>query len=487
MEAVVVLLGVMTIGAVVVAVRASRQTRRTRAVLDELGRADPLTGLPNRASLETWLDQLLHDGRRTSGRVAVLAIELHRFGFLNDTYGPETGDALLAATAEALQRDSQKGELLVRFGGPLFIVAIPDVVDPGDARARADHLVALLQRPHQVGPDRIRLAITVGVVITDQHYTSAADVLFDARIALQVAGDDGPGSVAVFDGAKRGFAIPSITVHRLDSALDADEFSLRYLPVVRLSDQHIVGTEALLRWEDPHAGVVVPGRFLQALEESGLIVPVGRWALRAACIQARRWHDLFPDSTYEMTVNVSPRQLLQTDFAEMVGEVLQSTGLDPHRLCLEITEGSLLLDVEPAWAVLRDVRALGVCLALDDFGRGSSSLSYLRRFRLDSLKIDRSFVTTVTESEEDEAVLGQLIGLAHALGMRAQADGVETDEQVDVLRRLGCDYAQGYAFAAPGTAEEIQELLVLGRCLEPPASIELPATIEPVTPRSPAP
>jgi diguanylate cyclase (GGDEF)-like protein len=479
MEAVVVLLGILTVGAVAVAVRASRQARRTRVVLDELGRADPLTGLPNRATLETWLDRLLHDGRRTSGRVAVLAIELHRFGFLNDTYGPEVGDALLAATAATLQRDSHKGELLVRFGGPLFIVALPDVVDQSDARARADHLVELLQRPHQIGPDRIRLGITIGVVVTDQHYTSAADVLFDARIALQIAGDEGAGSVAVFDGAKRGFAIPSITVHRLNEALGADEFSLRYLPVVRVADQHIVGTEALLRWEDPHAGAVAPGRFLQALEESGLIVPVGRWALRAACLQARRWQDLFPDSAYEMTVNVSPRQLLQTDFTEMVAEVLAATGLDPGLLCLEITEGSLLLDIEPAWAVLRDVRALGVCLALDDFGTGSSSLSYLRRFRLDSLKIDRSFTTTVTESEEDEAVLGQLIGLAHALGMRAQAEGVETQEQVEVLRRLGCDYAQGYAFAGPATAEEIQELLVLGRCVEP--------TAEPLTPPSPAP
>jgi EAL domain-containing protein (putative c-di-GMP-specific phosphodiesterase class I) len=271
----------------------------------------------------------------------------------------------------------------------------------------------------------------------------------------------------VFDGGKRGFAIPSIAVHRLQSALDQDEFSLRYLPVVRTADQHIVGVEALLRWDDPDAGPTSPARFLQALEESGLIVPVGRWALRAACRQARAWQELFPHSAYEMTVNVSPRQLLQTDFTEMVDEVLQSSGLDPALLCLEITEGSLLLDVEPAWAVLREVRARGVRLALDDFGSGTSSLSYLRRFRLDSLKIDRSFITTVAESEEDEAVLGQLVGLAHALGMRAVAEGVETDEQLDVLRRLGCDLAQGYAFAPPGTAEEVQELLVIGRCAVP--------------------
>jgi diguanylate cyclase (GGDEF)-like protein len=467
MEAAVVLLGVMTTGAVVYAVRAAREARKARAALHDVGRADPLTRLPSRASLEEWLEGLLHDGRRTSARVAVLAIELHRFGFLNDTYGHEVGDALLAATAETLRRDIRKGELLVRFGGPLFIIALPDVPDSPAARARADHLVGLLVRPHQIGQDRIRLNVNVGVVVTDQHYTSAADVLFDARVALQTAVEEGAGSVAVFDGAKRGLAIPSIAVHRLHSALDADEFSLHYLPVVRTADQHIVGVEALLRWDDPDAGITSPARFLQALEESGLIIPVGRWALREACRQARAWQDLFPESAYEMTVNVSPRQLLQTDFTEMVDEVLESTGLEPGRLCLEITEGSLLLDVEPAWAVLREVRSRGVHLALDDFGSGTSSLSYLRRFRLDSLKIDRSFVTTVAESEEDEAVLGQLVGLAHALGMRAVAEGVETDEQLEVLRRLGCDLAQGYAFAAPGPADEVQEMLVLGRCPAP--------------------
>jgi diguanylate cyclase (GGDEF)-like protein len=462
MEAALAVLAVITVGAVVLAVRAQHRASRAQRIIDQLERIDPLTGLPNRDQLVVQLDQVLRDAQRTTSRVAVVALELHRFAYLNETYGHEVGDALLAAVSRVLAGQTRSDELVVRYGGPQFVVVIPETPDPAVARQRAAQLLDAIQRSYPIGPDRIRLRAHAGVVITDQQVTTVDDVLLDVHVALQAAIDEQTGEVSLFDASMRSRFSPSAAEHRLREALDRDEFWLVYLPVVELRDGKLTGVEALLRWEDRETGVTSPGYFLRSLEETGLILPVGAWVLREACRQARAWSDALPGRDFEVTINISPRQLIQSDFVDLMRTTLDESGVDPARISIELTEGTLL-DLEGAWSTLRDVRKLGVKLAVDDFGTGSSSLAYLRRFRLDSLKIAREFVTPLGESREDEAIVQQLIGLAHALDMRAIAEGVETAAQAELLRELGCDAAQGYHFASPQPPDVMSGLLERGR------------------------
>lgn len=485
MEAGFAALGALAVGAILVAVRSWQQARRARAAVDRLERTDLLTGVANRARLRHHLGTVLDEGRRTTSRTAVIAVGLQRVEYLNDTYGHEAGDALLVAAARSLEAATRRDELLARAGGPEFVVVVPDTADPGQAMTRAEELLAPLQRTYDVGSDRIRLTACAGVVLTTPQQGAGVDeVLLDAQVALQRASSDGPGTIVLYDTGLRDHLTPSAAEHRLRTALERGEFWVLYLPVVTLPDLRLVGVEALLRWSDPEVGTVRPAQFLRSLEETGLIVPVGRWVLREACRQAAEWSQRFPDSDLEVTVNVSPRQLLQSDFVDMVDEALDDHAVDPRRLCIEITEGSLGRDVDTVWQVLRELRERGVALTLDDFGTGSSALAYLRRFRLDNLKIDREFVTAMSETREDAALVEQIVALAHALGMRAVAEGVETAAQARQLTELGCDRAQGYQFSSPQPPDVIDRLLARGH-LEPgdrPLPVE-DARIRPVTAR----
>jgi diguanylate cyclase (GGDEF)-like protein len=484
MEVALVILGALTVGAVVWAVRANGQASRASGVLADLGHLDPLTGLANRQELRTELDRLLHQAHRNASAVAVLAIELERVGQLNDRHGHEVGDRALAAAGHTLREAARRGEVVARYGGPQFVLAIPDAtVDT--ARARAEDLVEVLLRPVAVGDHHIRLTANIGVALADHSTTRAEDALADAQVALHQAASAGEGAVVLFDPSLRSRLIPSAAEHRLRAAIEREEFRLLYLPLVRLDDLRVVGAEALLRWHDPDNGSLGPDRFLRALDETGLIVPVGTWVLREACRQARRWQEALPAATFDLSVNVTPRQLLQLDFADIVRSVLNETGLDPARLCIEITEGSLLGDENDTWAILGELADLGVHLSLDDFGTGTSSLSYVRRIALDTMKIDAMFVEGIARGREDHAIVEELIGLAHALGIQAVAEGVETAEQAELLRGLRCDLAQGYHFAGPLTAEAMEALLASPRLTAAPragaARATDPATSPPGT------
>jgi EAL domain-containing protein (putative c-di-GMP-specific phosphodiesterase class I) len=249
----------------------------------------------------------------------------------------------------------------------------------------------------------------------------------------------------------------------LRRAIERGEFVLHYQPIIGVRDGALLGVEALLRWDDPEQGLVPPAEFIPLLEETGLIVPVGQWVLEEACRQARRWRDGFPDrAPLEVCVNVSVRQLAHADFADVVTRAIHRTGIDRSQLCLEITEAALMDDVATAWMGLRKIKSLGVSLAIDDFGTGYSSLSYVRRFALDMLKIDQSFVRGMLENPEDHAIVTAVISMAHALGMSAVAEGVETPEQLAELRTLGCDQAQGYFITRPAPVERIDGLLERG-------------------------
>jgi diguanylate cyclase (GGDEF)-like protein len=452
-----------TAAALAVAVYYRGEAAKAADELDRMANYDRLTGLPNRKILSQWLNRSLKASRRNNARVGIFFVELWGFEHLNDTYGHEVGDALMQAASQDLRSASRPDDVVARYSGPQFVVASIDINDPSQARRRAEELLAAVQKPYEVGKDRIRLHASIGVALTDQTYSNADDVILDATVALADAMEEGKGTTRLFDHSLRSQMTPSNAEHRLREALDRGEFWLLYLPVMSLRDNQIVGVEALLRWADPERGLISPGTFLRALDETGLIVPVGTWVLREAARQSKAWQDAFPDRPdLQLTVNVSPRQIAQSDFLDTLSLALDESEVDNTRMCIEIAEASLAHDPETVWAILRQAKQLGCRLALDDFGAGYSSFSYLRHFKVDNLKIDRTFVTGVARSSEDQAIVQHMIGLAHALGMNPVAEGVETAEQAAELKRLGCDWAQGYYFANPQSADVITKLLSQG-------------------------
>lgn len=431
---------------------------------------DVLTGLPARRLLARHLSAALREADRTTRRVAVLALEVGNIAYLNRLYGREVGDAVMAAVADVLRRALRREEFLARFGGPRFVVVCPDVADRAEAEARARALLDAVQRPYDFDHDRIRLAASVGVTLTDpQTSPMPDDLVLDATIALDQALDDGRGAVRTFDGISVARSAAT-TEHRLRAALDQGELALHYLPVVDLVDGTVVGVEALLRWDDPAHGLRHPAQFFHALNETGLILPFGHWTLRQAARQARAWAEAHPDRPLDITVNVSARQLVQHDFLEQLALTLAETGADPGHLCLEIAEGALAHEPDQLRATLREAKQHGLRIALNDFGTGHTALGHLRQFKLDQVKIDASFVVGLPHSPEDRSIVRHIVGLAHALGVEPVAEGVETAEQHAVLRDLGCDLGQGVHFAAPQPPEVIDALLVDGPAAlaEPP-------------------
>ncbi len=457
-----VVVGLLALSIVMIAVAAAAQRAATRAQadLDRTTKFDLLTGLPNRAQLLADLDNRLAD--QDGARAALILVEFHRYAAINDTYGREVGDGLLVAAAEQLGRGLHSGERLFRPGGPQFAVTCPGVADAPSATSRADELRACVGVAFRIGTDHLRVATSAGIALLDDKASSAEDVVRNATVALQHADADGPGRSTVFDLTMQATVMAGAAERRLHEALEREEFWLLYLPVVALDNHELVGVEALLRWADPERGLVSPSAFLPLLDESGLIVPVGDWAIDAACRQSVRWQQAFPSRELITTVNVSPRQLASPDFMDRVLRTVEETGVDPGRLCLEITEGVVMRDIESSWTMLRAAKDAGIKLALDDFGTGFSSLGYLRRFDLDVLKIDRAFVADVANSREDAAIVQQLVALAHALDLAPVAEGVDSADQAQALHGMGCDFAQGFYFSAPQPVTAIDHMLGKG-------------------------
>jgi len=358
-------------------------------------------------------------------------------------------------------------EVVYRYSGPQFAVLYPDVTTTEQARAKAEGVQDTLRTPFRVARDSIRLTASVGFTVTDPGASDWREVLLDAVIALGEANEKGAGSVVNYEISLRDRLNPATAEKRLRAALEQGQFSLLYMPLVRIWDNSIVGVEALLRWADPDRGgaIIAPGEFLKALDETGLIVPVGAWVVQESCRQTAVWMNEFADRDLTTTINVSPRQLAQSDFADMLADAIRGTGVDPERLCIEITEMSMLRDVEAAWRSMRQVKKIGVQLALDDFGTGYSSLAYMRQFELDVLKIEPSFVKALGASREDEAIVQQIIGLAHNLGITAVAEGVDSELQAKTLKSLQCDLAQGYYYSHPQSVDVVERMLRKGKVI----------------------
>ena len=419
---------------------------------------DPLTGLPDRHLLADRFAQGVARARRTSRWVAVVCLDLDRFGVLNETWGHDTGDEVLRLAASRLRATLRPTDTLSRLGGDRFVAVCDEVRSVADAEDIARRLGASFGDPFDVDGTRLVVTASAGVAVSQDPDAELGDLLREADAALSRAREEGDGAIAVRTARAGGASQRALLERRLRAALERDEFVLRYQPVCSVADGSVQGVEALLRWDDPETGLVPPADFVPLLEDSGLIIPVGSWVLDEACRQAAEWERELGRPMH-VAVNVSPRQLTQPAFADAVEASLEAHGIDPSRLWLEITEASLLHDASSAWSLLRRLKKAGVRLAADDFGTGYSSLSHIRRFALDQLKVDKSFVDGMVESAEDLAIVQSIVGIAQALHLQVVAEGVERPEQLRLLRDLGCDLVQGYLLHRPMTADSIAALL----------------------------
>src|SRR3954470_4927031 len=437
--------------------RRYQESLDVRRELVRLSLHDPLTGLPNRMLLADWLSADIQTSQRNNAQAAVLFVDLDRFKHVNDTHGHEVGDRLMRAVAERLRTMLRPEDRVIRFGGDEFVVLCPTVNSANAAERIAHRVIEIVEQPFTIGDETMRISASVGVALAEHRGVKPEDVLRDADVAMYQAKALGSGQVTVFDRSMTGTLTPATAEEQIRDALEAGEFHLYYQPVVEMATGRIVGAEALLRWISPERGTMSPGDFIPIMEETGLIVPVGTWVMEEACRESARLTQILDGAApVTITVNVSARQLAQVNFGDRVASALQSAGVGPGRIHLEITEGALMHDVASAWAVLRQAKALGVKLALDDFGTGYSSLSYIRRFSLDMLKIDKSFIDGIDSSPEDRAIVEHVVGMADALGMVTVAEGVERPEQLAWLKRLNCKLAQGFVLSRPIPGEDLE-------------------------------
>lgn len=444
-----------------------QQRRRAEKQLAHLALHDALTGLPNRSLLVDRVEHALERAKRNSTRVAVLFVDLDNFKLVNDSLGHPAGDELLMDFADRLEHVTRavdtaarlSGATVARLGGDEFVVLCEDLGDERDAIRIAERISSALDLPFVLQDGEVSVTASIGIAIAKGEDAAPDSLIRDADVALYRAKEGGRDRYELFDHAMRARVLDRLRVESdLRQAVGQDELRLFYQPIVSLSGDDIVGVEALIRWEHPKRGLVLPAEFIPIAEESGLIVTIGAWVLEEACRQSALWHTSHPEwpplRTY---VNVSARQLT-SGMVDLVAEILHATGADPSHLALEITE-SVLMEQTGSADLLQSLRELGVWVALDDFGTGYSSLSYLQLFPLDVLKLDRSFVSGPDGEASNLRLVAATIEMGRALDMTMIAEGVETQEQLEQLRDLGCDLAQGYYFARPQPAEEVTELL----------------------------
>ena len=436
--------------------------------LNQLAYYDGLTGLPNRSLFMDRLTQALNHARRYGQQGALLFIDLDNFKRINDTLGHGIGDDLLKAMARRLMKSLRLSdtiarpadeEMAARLGGDEFTVILPKLQQASDAGAIARRIETNFAQPMRIGNHQFLVTSSIGIAIFPQDGDSVETLLRNADLAMYFAKNSGPSNFKYYQESMNAAALKRLTIeNQLRQAVERDEFTLHYQPQIDLANRQLSGMEALLRWHNSELGNVSPADFIPIAEESGLIIEIGEWVLRAACRQASHWSDQrLPIN--RIAVNVSVKQFIHPGFLKMVGDVLAETGLAPHRLEIEITESLLVDDSKEIVRILKALKEMNIRIAVDDFGTGYSSLSRLKALPIDSLKIDRSFICGINSGTSDRSIISAIIAMAKGLDLSVIAEGVETTHEVDFLVDKHCLEAQGFFFSRPLAASQAEDFL----------------------------
>jgi diguanylate cyclase (GGDEF)-like protein/PAS domain S-box-containing protein len=422
---------------------------------------DDLTGLPNRTLFMDRVEQTLKQSRRNPQYLfAVLFIDLDRFKVINDSLGHTVGDQLLISFAQLLEQNLRSVDSIARLGGDEFTILLDNISSIHEAIVIAERIQSAVRAPLQLKNHAVVVSASIGIVLSSDKYNHASELLRDADIAMYHAKDLGKARYAIFDQAMYAQALETLKLESdLRQALEQHELQLYYQPIVNLHTHQLTGFEALLRWQHPERGLIVPSQFIPNAEENGLIVPIGEWVIRQACQQLQQWTIQFPlTHTLKLSINLAWKQFVEPKLVQCLDQILLDTGLNGNALILEVTESMLMTPGQDTLNTLQQLKARDIQLSIDDFGTGYSSLSYLHRFPMDTLKIDRTFVSQM-ETLENFEIVKTIITLAHTLGMSVVAEGVETPKQFEQLRSLGCELAQGYYLSLPLESQAVTALL----------------------------
>ena len=420
-----------------------------------LAHYDNLTNLPNRTLFRDRMNRALSHAQRTARRVALLFLDLDHFKAINDSLGHDAGDDLLIAVARRLETCVRKNDTVARLGGDEFTAILENIDHADDAAAVAQKIVDTLSRSFCINGQELFVTVSIGIALFPTCGLDPATLIKNADTALYSAKDNGRSCFKFYNSQMHAMASEHLSmVTALRHALPRNEFQLEYQPQIDPRTHHVIGVEALLRWNHPKHGTLMPTTFIPLLEHSGLIVEVGEWALRTACLQQKAWVDAGMPPL-RMCVNTSARQFRQTEFVRRVATIVAETGADPTQLQFEVTESLLIDNVAATTAKLRALRAIGIQIAIDDFGTGYCSLNYLKLFPLHVLKLDRTFIKDIESRSNDAAIVTAMIALGHSLDMEVIAEGVETQGQLTFLRGQGCDAVQGFLYSEPMSAEAL--------------------------------
>ena len=435
------------------------ETKVSQQRMERMAFYDILTDLANRRLFYDRLAQAIEHSQRTQCLAALLYLDLDQFKRVNDTLGHEAGDALLKAVAQRLSQSVRKDDTVGRPGGDEFTILLSDISSATDASLVAEKILKVLQEPITINDHQLVVTTSIGITIIPSDGTNPTVLMKNADLAMYRAKENGRNNYQFYSEEMNTNAIHRLqTEYELRRALEREEFELFYQPKIRLTDQKIVGVECLLRWQHPERGLLLPGGFIDVAEDTGTIVDMGNWVIRTACDAAKKLASEC-GAPIDTALNISPRQFRDPNLVATIRRALRETGLDPQHLEVEITETMLMHDVEAASETVRQLHDLGVKLAIDDFGTGYSSLSYLKKFPIDTVKVDRSFIMDIPNSSDDMAITSAVIAMAHRLNMKVVAEGVETPEQLEFLLKHHCEFAQGFLFSKAVPLDDVKQLL----------------------------
>jgi diguanylate cyclase (GGDEF)-like protein/PAS domain S-box-containing protein len=436
--------------------------KQVEGELQHLAHYDALTGLPNRALLQDRLSRAIAQAKRSTQKMAVIVIDIDHFNHINDSLGQDWGDQILIEIGRRLCSGIREGDTVARQGGDDFIVVLADVADEESVMLATTHMLAELGKPLPIQEHVIYPTASIGISLYPKDGENSQTLLKNAESAMYQAQNAGGNNFQFYVQEMNASTLDRLKLEAgMRRALECNEFVLHYQPQLDIESGRIVGVEALLRWQPPGQAMIPPGQFIGLAEENGLIIPIGEWVLHTACTQSKTWQDAgLPP--IRMAVNISARQFKQGDLVDVVKRALQQTGCNPDSLELEMTESVIIENADAAVTTMRQLSEMGVHLSIDDFGTGYSSLSYLKRFPINLLKIDQSFVRDITTDNDDAAIVKAVIALAHSMKLKVIAEGVETIEQLTFLRQQNCNQMQGYYFSRPLPAAQVEALLAKG-------------------------